>query len=197
MTQNFSLSRASTLLAGLIVAIWLTGCAAVKLPASAASAQNIEKLRSSAIAPAQLGVFKLATGKNPEMDRVLGGMRGSTVSPTNGSFALQLRDELAAELKAAGLLDEKANTIISGQLTDSMVDAAMSLGKGRLAAEITVTRSGQTVFKKELVAERTWESSFVGAVAIPAAMNNYSALYKDLVSKLIDDPEFRLAMRRQ
>lgn len=196
MSLHISISRTQILFACVAALLWLTGCAAVNLPAPSASAQNIEKLRSSSLVPAQMGSFKLAAGKNPEMDRVLVGMRGSTVSPTQGSFALQLRDELAAELKAAGLLDEKSITIISGQLTDSMVDAAISKGKGRLAAEFIVTRSGQTVFRKELAAERTWESSFVGAVAIPEAMNNYSALYKDLVSKLIDDADFRKAMGR-
>ncbi len=196
MTLYPSTSRASTLLACLALSFWLVGCASVNLPAPSASAQNIEKLRAVALVQAQMGAFQLAAGKNPEMDRVLGGMRGSTISPAKGSFALQLRDELAAELKAAGMLDEKATTIISGQLTDSMVDAAISQGKGRLAAEISVTRSGQTVFKKELIVERTWESSFIGATAIPAAMNNYSALYKDFVSKLIEDVDFRKAMGR-
>jgi hypothetical protein len=36
----------------------------------------------------------------------------------------------------------------------------------------------------------------VGAVAIPAAMNQYGALYKSLVAKLVDDPEFRRALTK-
>jgi hypothetical protein len=128
------------------------------------------------------------------LDNSLSGLRGSSISPTNGSFSSQLRDELAAELAAAGLLDPKSKVLIEGQLTDSMVDAGMSTGKGRLAAKIQVRRDGKALFDKEVVAEATWESSFVGAVAIPAAINQYGALYKTLVGKLFDDADFKRAL---
>lgn len=172
----------------------LTGCASVKMPAPAPSAANAEKLRTAKLAPAQLGSFKLAAGKPASMDTSLSGLRGSSLSPTNGSFANQLRDEIATELTAAALLDPKSKAVIEGQLTDSMVDAAIGTGKGRLAAKIQVQRDGKTVFDKEIVAEATWESSFVGAVAIPLAMNQYSALYKTLAGKLFDDADFRRAL---
>jgi hypothetical protein len=179
------------LIAGLAV---LTGCASVKMPAPTPSAANAEKLRAAKLVPSQVGSFKLAAGKPAEMDTSLSGLRGSSISPTNGSFAAQLRDEIAAELGAAGLLDPKSRFVIEGQLTDSMVDAAISTGKGRLAARIQVKRDGQTVFDKEIVAEATWESSFVGAIAIPAAINQYIALYKTLAGKLFDDADFRRAL---
>lgn len=172
----------------------LSGCAAVKMPAPTPSAANVEKLRSAKLAPAQVGTFKLAAGKPADMDTTLGGLRGSTLSPTNGSFAGQLRDELAAELTAAGLLDPKSDIVIEGQLTDSMVDAAIGTGKGRLAAKIQIKRGTATVFDKEVVAEASWESSFVGAVALPAAINQYGALYKTLVGKLFDDADFKRAL---
>jgi len=172
----------------------LTGCASVKMPAPVASAANADKLRTAKLAPAQVGSFKLAAGKPADMDTTLSGLRGSSVSPANGSFAGQLRDEIAAELGAAGLLDPKSRSVIEGQLTDSMVDAGMSTGKGRLAAKIQVKRDGQTLFDKEIVAEATWESSFVGAIALPAAINQYGALYKTLVGKLFDDADFKRAL---
>lgn len=172
----------------------LTGCASVKMPAPAPSAANAEKLRATKLAPAQVGTFKLAAGKPADMDTTLGGLRGSSLSPASGSFATQLRDEIAAELTAAGLLDPKSKIVIEGQLTDSMVDAGMSTGKGRLAAKIQVRRDGRTLFDKEVVAEASWESSFVGAIALPAAINQYGALYKTLVGKLFDDTEFKRAL---
>ncbi len=172
----------------------LTGCASVTMPAAAPSAANAEKLRATKLVPAQMGSFKLATGKPADMDTTLGGLRGSSVSPANGSFAGQLRDEIASELAAAGLLDPKSGIVIEGQLTDSMVDAGMSTGKGRLAAKIQVKRGGQTLFDKEVVAEATWESSFVGAIALPAAINQYGALYKTLAGKLFDDADFKRAL---
>jgi hypothetical protein len=172
----------------------LTGCATVTMPAPAPSAANAEKLRAAKFAPAQLGTFKLAAGKPAQMDTTLGGLRGSSVTPATGSFAGQLRDEIAAELNAAGLLDPKSRNVIEGQLTDSMVDAAIGTGKGRLAARIQVRRDGQSLFDKEIVAEASWESSFVGAIALPAAINQYGALYKTLVGKLFDDADFKRAL---
>lgn len=174
----------------------LSGCASVKMPAPTPSAANAEKLRAAKLVPSQMGSFKLAAGRPAEMDTSLSGLRGSSVSPANGSFAGQLRDEIAAELGAAGLLDAKSRFVIEGQLTDSMVDAAMSVGKARLAARIQVKRDGQTVFDKEIVAESTWESSFIGAVAIPAAINQYGALYKTLAGKLFDDADFRRVLAK-
>lgn len=175
----------------------LTGCATVKMPAAAPSAANAEKLRATRLVPAQMGTFRLAAGKPADMDTTLGGLRGSSVSPANGSFAGQLRDEIAAELTAAGLLDPKSGVVIEGQLTDSMVDAGMSVGKGRLAAKIQVKRDGKLLFDKEVVAEASWESSFVGAIALPAAINQYGALYKTLAGKLFDDVEFKRALALQ
>jgi hypothetical protein len=52
------------------------------------------------------------------------------------------------------------------------------------------------VFDKEIVATSTWESSFMGAVAIPAAINQYGALYQKLVGQLLDDTEFLAAIKR-
>lgn len=194
-TMNFCVSKAALqrllLTAGLAV---LTGCASVKMPAPAPSAANAEKLRAVKLVPSQMGSFKLAAGKPADMDTALSGLRGSSISASQGSFSGQLRDEIAAELSAAGLLDPKSRFVIEGQLTDSMVDAAISVGKARLAARIQVKRDGQTVFDKEIVAESTWESSFIGAVAIPAAINQYTALYKTLAGKLFDDADFRRAL---
>ncbi|MDR7270726.1 hypothetical protein J2X20_003384 [Pelomonas saccharophila] len=193
-TLSHSLVRRLALVAVLAA---MAGCASVKMPESAPSAANAERLRAAKLAPAQLGSFKLADGKPASMDTSLSGLRGSSLSPTHGSFSTQLRDEIAAELAAAGLLDPKSKVVIEGQLTDSMVDAAIGTGKGRLAARIQVQRDGKTAFDKEVVAEATWESSFVGAVAIPRAMNQYTALYKTLVGKLFDDADFKRALAAQ
>lgn len=175
----------------------LTACANVQMPPPSASATNLEKIRAAQIGPAQVGEFRLAAGKPASMDTSVGGLRGSSISPSAGSYSKQLREELIAELKGAGLLDPASPVAIEGELTDSMVDAAIGTGRGRLAARFKVKRAGAVVFDKELVAEASWESSFVGAVALPAAIHQYGALYKTLVGKLIDDADFRAAVKRK
>ena len=44
--------------------------------------------------------------------------------------------------------------------------------------------------------QATWPSSFVGVEAIPAGINQYTALYHSLVGKLLDDPDYRAVNSR-
>ena len=184
---------------GLVVAaaiLMLGGCVSVKMAEPTASATNVQSLRSASLAPARVGVFALAAGKPPELDRKLSGLRGSSLTALSGSFAQQLGGQVAADLEAAGLRSDAADAVIDGTLTDSFVDAAASKGKGRLAARFRVTRDSRVVLDKELVVDAAWESSFVGAIALPAAINEYGAMYKTLTGKLFQDADFRSAMAR-
>jgi len=156
----------------------------------------VENLRSANIVPTNTGKFSLAPGVNPDIDKSLGGLRGSSLRADSGSFSQQLKEVVMAELKAAGLYDEKSSSVIEGQLMESQVDAAVSVGTARLAARFTVDRNGKRVFDKVLSVDSQWESSFVGAIALPAAINQYTALYKALAAKLFEDKEFRAALAR-
>jgi len=176
--------------------VTMVGCMSVKLPAPTANPENVQALKASGIAPATTGKFALAPGKDASLDTTVGGLRGSSLTPASGTFSQYLRDEIVAELKAAGLYDEGSNSVIEAQLLDSQVDAAIGTGTGRLAAHFTVTRAGKKVYDKDLAVDAKWDSSFVGAVAIPAAMNQYGALYKSLAGKLFADPDFRAALAR-
>jgi len=192
LSVNFSRALSVAVLGAAVTV--LAGCAAVKLPAPTASGSTVQQLRSTKLVPARSGSFVLAPGKDPGMDQKVGGLRGSSVTAESGSYAQYLKDTLVAELKAAGLYDEAAGVIIEGQLTDSQVDAAIGTGTARLAARFMVLRTGRQVFDKELVVDARWDSSFIGAVAIPAAINQYTALYKALVAKLFADEGFQAAL---
>jgi hypothetical protein len=197
MISNTSIARALRIAAAALLGATLVGCASVKMPAPTASAATVEKLRAANLAAATAGTFSLAPGKPAEMDsKLANGLRGSSVAAASGSFSQQLKDEIVTALKAANLYDEKAPIVIEGRLTDSKVDAAIGTGTGRLAAQFSVTRGGKRVFDKELAVDAQWESSFVGAIALPAAINQYGALYKTLVAKLFDDADFRAALAR-
>lgn len=190
------MNRIALRLVPFVFALMMVGCANIKLDTSGATPATVEKLRAASLAPAQVGSFKLAAGKDPAMDTTLSGLRGNTLAPAKGSWSQLLKDTLQTELTASGLYDPASRSVIEGQLTDSKVDAAIGTGTGRLAARFTVTNGGRVVYEKEIAAEASWESSFVGAIAIPAAMNQYGALYKTLVSKLVDDPDFRRALAK-
>jgi hypothetical protein len=196
LSSNTLAARFVRITAAIAFGATLVGCASVKMPAPTASAVTVEKLRAANMAAVSAGSFTIAPGKPAEMDRSLGGLRGSSLTAASGSFSQQLKEEIVATLKAAGLYDERAPIVIEGRLTDSKVDAAIGTGTGRLAAQFSVTRAGKRVFDKELAVDAQWESSFVGAIALPAAINQYGALYKSLATKLFEDPEFRTAVAR-
>lgn len=169
----------------------LIGCASVTMPPPTANASTVEKLRTANLAPSTVGRFSLAPGVNPEMDKSVGGLRGSSIHGANGSFSQQLKEVIIAELMAAGLYDEKSQTQIEAQLMDSQVDAAIGTGTARLAANFIVVKADKHVFEKALSVDTQWKSSFLGGIAIPEAINQYTALYKALAAKLFDDKDFR------
>lgn len=191
MTQ-YTLKRALAMLLVAASAV-LTGCAQIQLGAPAASVDNIQKAKSLGAAPVAVGEFK--AGAAVKDDAGISVRSNTLSSPVKGSFAQYLKENLSVELRAAGLLDPASATVVSGELVDSKLDAATSGGSGSLGARFVVTRAGAKVFDKEVRVQSAWESSFVGAVAIPAAINNYGALYRQLISKLLDDAEFRRAIK--
>lgn len=194
--MKISLTPLASRLALSAAVLFLSACAQVTLPPPVASAENVAKLKAANLAPAAAGNFTLAAGKPAEMDQRQGGLRGSSVSPSNGSFARHLRDTLVAELVAAGLHDDKSQIRIDAELVESALDAAIGTGTGSLGARFVVTRAGKKVFDKVVRVDARWESSFVGAVALPEAINRYGSFYKGLIGKLVDDAEFRTALAR-
>ncbi len=174
----------------------LFGCTTV-MPPPMASGENSQVLRSANLTPASLGTFRLAPGRPPNMDTELsGGLRGGNVAAPSGSYSRHLRETLKAELFSAGLLDMQSKYVVEGQLTESRVDAAIGTGTARLAARFQVLREGVSLFDKELTVDDAWDSSFAGHIAIPRAIEHYSAAYGKLVAKLLSDSDFRRALGR-
>lgn len=190
------MSALLTRIGAALLALSLAACANVQLSATGATPATVEQLRAARLAPAQVGTFRLAPGRPAAMDTSLTGLRGNTLLPAKGSWSQHLKDTLVVELTAAGLYDPASSIVIEGLLTDSQVDAAIATGTGRLAARFMVLKQGGVVYERELVADARWESSFMGAVAIPMAMDQYGALYRALVARLFGDPDFQRALAR-
>lgn len=186
--------RLLTLAIGLAASLQLVGCANISMSPPKATLETTASLRGAALTPAAVGKFS----PDPAVSDKSIGLRGanSVASPIEGSFAQYLRESLRVELEAAGLYDAASNTVISGTLTQSKADAAIGTGTGKLAARFIVTREGAVKYNKELSVDDSWDSSFVGATAIPAAANHYEGLYRKLTAKLLSDPEFRTALAK-
>ncbi len=169
-------------------ALSLYGCANVQVPAPVASAANVTAAKQMA-KPVNVGAFKPASGLTDTSLSV----RGSNTlnAPSGKGFSGHLRDVLITEVRAAGKLDEASGIVITGELTKSELEAGMSEGVGTIAARFKVTRPDGVCLDKELSATGKWESSFVAAVAVPAAFNHYMALYPELAGKLLQDADFK------
>lgn len=172
----------------------LAGCATLPLGAPVASMDNLQRLRTVPLRPMALGRFVPGPGLAADADRVLM-LRTNRVTAPSGSFALHLRDTLGAELRAAGALDPAADAVVEGELLENRLEAPSDEGRGELAARVRVRLDGRDVFDKTLRTSAVWPSSFVGVAALPDAMNAYNGLHRALVARLLDDPDFRAALR--
>ena len=118
-------------------------------------------------------------------------IRGSQLTGAgDGSFSTYLHDALQSELEAAGRYDPAATARLSGTLTVNDLESGVSVGKARVGARFVLTRQHAIVFDKVLTADHQWDSSFVGAIAIPAAMQNYTTAVQKLAEALFSDPDF-------
>lgn len=174
----------------------LGACGAIPMGQAQPSLDSIRLAKASLPAPVALGTFALAPGKDAALD-VSVRVRAHTLTPPQGSFARYLRDTLEAELRAAGLLDAQAGTVIEGQLLDRRLDPAMGTASASLTARFVVRRAAHLAYAREFTAESSWPSSFVGAEAIPLAINEFTTLFRKLVGQLLGDPRLREAMARQ
>ena len=174
----------------LLVSMFLTGCVTATMTTQPTSYTNVESLKTSTIGRVNVGSFKAASTLDARLDREVSA-RGNKLQAPSGSFSALLREYLVAELKEAARYDDSAPVVITGELTQNYMNAlGASEGEAKVSARFVVTRSGQPAYDKVVTAERTWRSSFVGMVAVPAAFNEYSSMYRRLLGNLYADADF-------
>ncbi|HEY2344948.1 MAG TPA: hypothetical protein VGH80_03585 [Xanthomonadaceae bacterium] len=177
------------ILATASLGLLLAGCVTVHATAYQPSIENTQALSSEGNSKIAVDAFNAANGVE---NRSLS-VRGSqlTGGGSDGTFATYVHDALQAELQTAGRYDQASQIRLSGTLTRNDLNGAnMSVGTAQVGARFVVTRQNTKVYDKELVADHHWDSSFVGAIAIPAAMQNYTTTLQKLVAQLFADPDF-------
>jgi hypothetical protein len=179
-----------------LCALLLPACVSVKLPPPQPVIENTVALRDAGTDKASVGNFTLAAGKSKGIDQKVTA-RGSPISVEGGgTFSGFLRQALINDLTSAGRFDPAATTVIEGELIDNTLNAAGTKNASAvLAVRFIVKRDGQTRFDKQVRQEAKWESSFVGAIAIPDAINHFSEQFRLILLKLYRDPEFLKALR--
>lgn len=181
----------------------LTGvlCAAAILQACAIPAgnfspalDNVDALKRAAVRPSTVGVFTVRAGMEGATSI---GLRGNPMSsPVGADYAAYLADAIKQELVLAGKWDPKSELSISGTLIRNDIAAGgFSTNSGEIEARFVVLRGNEQRYQATKRATASWESSFVGAVAIPKAQQQYPVLVQMLLAQLYADPEFIAALR--
>ncbi len=179
--------------AGATIAIGLMSGCAMKAPPYQPSIDNVQLLQRAKVRPANLGEFSVKAGAVGATEIKV---RANTMtSPVGNSFASYLGNALKQELEMANLLDPKAQLEISGTLLSTDIDTAMGTASGYAEARFVVKQGGQVRFDKVKRGEHQWESSFAGAVAIPAAQINYPVIFQHLLSALYSDNDFQNSLK--
>ena len=176
-----------TLLLSILLSV---GCAHMQLPAyppgNDSSTRLLQGSGKIAVEP-----FSAAPGIRDQGLSV----RGSPVDgAADGRFSTYVHDALVSELDTAHRFDPASPVRISGELTRNTLDGSgVSKGTARVGVRFTVTRNGQPVYTRDIDVSHEWESSFIGMIAIPAAVQNYVTTVQKLLGKLISDEEFTRA----
>lgn len=185
--------RLLTPLAAMALALLLTACAG-PAPNYAPSIDNVEALKKSGALPVKTGA--IAVDPTLKSGAAIGLRANTMVSGVGQHFGDYIAAALRQELELARLHDPKSGIEVSGTLLRNDINAGgMSTNDGMIAVRFLVRQGTQTRFDKIKEARHQWESSFVGAVAIPTAANNYPVMVQMLFGQLFADPDFTAALR--
>lgn len=176
----------------------LTGCAEMPMSMPKPTIENAARMRtgSPALGVMDVGEFRLDASQPASLDRGVSVRSNMVRSPVQDSFAQYLRETLRVELQSAGLLDPKADAVVSGSLLESSVEAPVGTGKATLSARFVVTRAAVVRYDRVLATSTQWDSPFIGVSAIPQAAGQYESLYRKLIGMLLEDPAFRTAVAK-
>ncbi len=187
-----SIPRLLKTAAAVAVLVVATGCA-TQAPNYSASINNVQKLKQTVQQPVKIGAFTAKPGVVGATSIQLRAV--SMASPVGGGYAAYLGEALKQELELAKLLNASSNVEITGTLLGTDIDTAMGTASGYAEAQFVVSKDGQVRFNKVKRGQTSWESSFVGAVAIPKAQQSYPVIVQQLLGALFADPDFASALK--
>lgn len=187
------MKRFSRLLSAVVVTGALSACSMIA-PKYNTNFDNVDRLRSVQLESVTVGAFE-KDAKAYDVNRLT--IRGSSLNSPYGSYTAYLQEALRQELDDARLLDPKSHIELSGVLMRNELDGSgITTGYAEIEARFVVRRDGKVRFDKVKTARHEWESSFVGAIAIPRAQQNYPQVVQKLLTALYLDVEFLEALKK-
>ncbi len=174
----------------------LSGCSTIA-PQYSGSRENVEALQS--MPPTKLSVGRFYDDHNPANNEKLN-LRGlNTMSSAYGeTYAGYVEQALRQDLTIADRYSSESSLMITGVLKKNNLDISSSFATGTSICEVefSVMQNKNSIYKKTLTQNHEWESSFVGAIAIPKAKEEYTVTVQKIINKLFKDQEFIEAMKK-
>jgi hypothetical protein len=183
-----------TFVAGMLLVL-MSGCTSMA-PVYSPSVSNVESASrlGSSIA---VGTFEFKKGEESRLNSI-GARADSFTSPTNGSYAEYVADAVRSDLRGAGKLDPASPKVLTGVLEKNELSAAgINVNNAEISVRFKLVEGGATRFEKTVSTRNEWESSLLGAIAIPRAIQNYVATVQKLVGQLFSDPDFKSSLERK
>ena len=179
------------MLAGAILSLGLmSGCAHV-VPPYQESVENVIKLERGGTTKVKVGEFTADAGLESLRSR-----GNKFKSPYKESFSEYLHEALQLELARAGRLDPNAGIRVDAVLQKNDLDiSGFDIGSLEIAARFSVHKNGMVTYNQVKSARKEWDSSFMGAIAIPLARDAYPSVMTQLLGALFADVQFINAIR--
>lgn len=172
--------------------VMASGCSSVA-PQYQSDFSSINDLKEMDIQPLKSGSFLDHGSVNSITLR-----GGAMTSPYNNSYAEYLKKALEEDLKQSGHWDSGSEIVISGELISNELDASgFSVGESDISAKFVVSKNNDVIYNKIHSVHHEWESSFVGAIAIPNAQKNYPVAVQKLLRKFFLDNDLLAVLKNK
>ncbi len=168
----------------------LHGCG-MTMPRYEPSFANVNLLKAQA---PMTGITRPNVTADPGADSIM--VRLNPIRSPEGSLSQHVQKALEAELRLAGLLEPEAHRRLDVRLRNNEMSSPAGTGFGSITADFELRANGRPLYSASKTVTDSWDSSFIGAIAIPSAANAYNPLVRKLLAELYQDPAFISAMKQ-
>jgi hypothetical protein len=174
----------------ILLSLGLGGCSIVAAPYQP-SIENAQAMKRADLPKMNVGTV-LGNQKNQSIS-----LRGTKMNSATADYGSYIANALTAELKLANLYEPMSATVISGELLSHDINVgSFTTGTGVISMKFVISKSNTQVLEKTVSADIEFESSFMGAIAIPNGQMAYKDLVQSLIKTALSDPEIVAALKQ-
>lgn len=173
-------------------ALLASGCAQYLAGPYSADYETLDRMKAAKPGTAAVATVQPVEPTHP-VNRL--SMRGAALLSPSGTFAKYLEDALIADLKEAQAYDAASRTVLHAVILKNDLDVSgVSTGSATMEVQLSVTRDGQRRLDKRYQAAISFDSHFMGNIAVPAGQAAYSGVVRQLLRNVYADPQFVAAI---